>query len=161
MSCLNPLTFYTNNHDGTSTKLMVPCRKCLGCSLDYSKEWSFRCLLEASLHRDNCFVTLTYDNSNCPYEISKKDVQDFLKRLRKAVFPLKIRYYCCGEYGSKYLRPHYHLILFGYDFPDRYFFQKKTVAFFIVPLFWRGFGLMVIVLLEMLPHLLRFIVANT
>lgn len=31
----------------------------------------------------------------------------------------KIRYYHCGEYGSKNMRPHYHACIFNFDFPDR------------------------------------------
>ncbi|WP_445236462.1 rolling circle replication-associated protein [Escherichia sp. E4385] len=28
-------------------------------------------------------------------------------------------FFGCGEYGSKLERPHYHAIIFGYDFPDK------------------------------------------
>lgn len=48
----------------------------------------------------------------------KRHLQLFFKRLRKAIRPIKIRYYAVGEYGDENLRPHYHIILFGYRFPD-------------------------------------------
>lgn len=51
--------------------------------------------------------------------LSKSDHQKFMKRLRKHTGK-KVRFFMCGEYGEKLQRPHYHYILFGYDFPDRY-----------------------------------------
>lgn len=36
-----------------------------------------------------------------------------------------LRYYMCGEYGPKTLRPHYHMILFGHWFGDS---KKHTVS---------------------------------
>ena len=44
----------------------------------------------------------------------KRDVQLFLKRLRKKLQPHKIRYFICSEYGPTTSRPHYHGILFNY-----------------------------------------------
>lgn len=44
-----------------------------------------------------------------------RDIQLFLKRLRKYInknYNEKIRYYVIGEYGTKSLRPHWHLLLF-------------------------------------------------
>lgn len=44
-----------------------------------------------------------------------RDIQLFLKRLRKHIFKYygeKIRFYIIGEYGSKSLRPHWHCLLF-------------------------------------------------
>lgn len=95
---------------------MVPCGRCLQCRMSRAKEWSVRCFHEASLHRQNCFLTLTYNNAHLPAfgSLSKRDVQLFLKRLRKAISPVKIRYFLCGEYGSHYSRPHYHLLIFGW-----------------------------------------------
>lgn len=79
---------------------------------------------------ENAFVTLTYDNNHLPenYSVSIREIQLFIKRLRKSLNPQtkntkhknykKIRYFAVGEYGSKTLRPHYHLIIFGFDFSD-------------------------------------------
>lgn len=47
-----------------------------------------------------------------------------MKRLRKACGP-EIRYYMCGEYGEKLGRPHYHYLLFGYQFQDRKYHKKS------------------------------------
>jgi hypothetical protein len=76
---------------------------------------------ESSLYEKNCFITLTYDDDHLPEggTLVKKDFQDFMKRLRKANPGSKIRYYHCGEYGDQHKRPHYHAILFNYDFNDK------------------------------------------
>lgn len=73
------------------------------------------------MHETSSFVTLTYSGQHLPtdYSLSKRHLQTWLKRLRFVVDPIRIRYFACGEYGGKTLRPHYHCIVFGYDFPDR------------------------------------------
>ena len=98
----------------------IPCGKCYECLQSYSKEWSYRCYCESFYHDESCFITLTYKDS--PVTLVKKDYQLFLKRLRKKIYPKKIKYFACGEYGSKGKRPHYHLIIFGYRPPDLEFF---------------------------------------
>ena len=40
----------------------VPCGQCIGCRLERSRQWAMRCVHEAQLHRDNSFITLTYDD---------------------------------------------------------------------------------------------------
>ena len=50
-------------------------------------------------------------------QFDQQDLQAFFKRLRFHLEPKKIRYYACGEYGTKTLRPHYHVCLFGW-FPE-------------------------------------------
>lgn len=98
-----------------------PCGKCVECKEQYSTEWAFRCMLEASKHEQNCFITLTYNDANLPKEgVCKRSAQLFMKRLRKSIEPLKVRYFLCGEYGAEKNRPHYHIILFGYDFQDKW-----------------------------------------
>lgn len=99
----------------------VPCGQCAGCRLDRSRQWATRCMHESQLHEDNIFITLTYSDDNLPSggTLIKKDFQDFMKRFRKHTSPVKIRYFHSGEYGEKFRRPHYHAIIFGYDFPDK------------------------------------------
>lgn len=98
----------------------IPCGRCIGCRLSRSKEWALRCVHEASCHQENCFITLTYGPEHLPPDggLRKKHVQDFFKRLRKKIQPRKVKYYYCGEYGDKNNRPHYHILLFGYNFTD-------------------------------------------
>lgn len=76
---------------------------------------------EAKMHEASCFLTLTYSDENLPEfkSLSKVDCQLFLKRLRERVSPAKIRFFLSGEYGEDFARPHYHALIFGYDFPDR------------------------------------------
>lgn len=102
--------------------LELPCGKCLECQKEYSKIWSFRIMLEAKKHVDNCFLTLTYADN--PKTLVKRDLQLFLKRLRRRIEPVKIRFFACGEYGKKGRRPHYHLIIFGWNPHDLEFFFK-------------------------------------
>lgn len=72
-------------------------------------------MLESYKHAKCAFVTLTYNEENLPNgeTLKPKDLQDFLKRLRKALDPQRIRYFGCGEYGEISNRPHYHLAIFG------------------------------------------------
>lgn len=48
-----------------------------------------------------------------PTMLSKVPLQNFLKRLRKKLNDPTMSYYACGEYGHKYGRPHYHLMLWS------------------------------------------------
>lgn len=104
--------------------LAIPCGQCIGCRLTRSRDWAVRCVHEASLHEENCFITLTYNDDSLPLDnsLNKKHYQDFMKRLRFK-FPNKIRFFHCGEYGEKLGRPHYHACLFGHDFPDKIYWK--------------------------------------
>lgn len=106
----------------------VPCGQCVGCRLERSRQWAVRCVHEASLHEHNCFVTLTYNDKCLPLggTLVKRDHQLFLKRLRKYIYPEKVRFYMCGEYGEQLKRPHYHFILFGIDFPDKFLWIRNN-----------------------------------
>lgn len=109
-------------------RLDLPCGRCVGCLMAYSKGWAIRCLHEASLYDWNCFITLTYDDKNLPYggSLDKAEFSDFMKRLRKR-FGVAIRFFACGEYGPVHLRPHYHALIFNHDFDDRVLY-KETEA---------------------------------
>lgn len=94
---------------------ILPCGQCYQCRLERSREWAARCILEAQMHKENCFVTLTYDDAHLPsdYGLQKSDLTNFFKRLRYNT-GVKLRYFACGEYGDLYSRPHYHICIFGF-----------------------------------------------
>jgi len=101
--------------------IQLPCGQCIGCRLSRSIMWATRCMHESQLHEANCFITLTYDEHHLPdnHTLDHDYFQKFMKRLRKEISPTKVRYFMCGEYGDDSWRPHFHAILFGYDFPDK------------------------------------------
>ena len=123
--------------------MLIPCGQCIGCRIQKRQDWATRIEMEAKTWPKESvwFVTLTYDNEHIPgvnhetgevvrgamYLRRKKepdlainqtlwyeDIQNFLKRLRKA-YSGQLRYFVAGEYGEKTGRPHYHMILFGYQ----------------------------------------------
>ena len=139
MPCYSPLTAYNKGKKPNGKKdltfqkpsaymeeVQIPCGQCIGCRLKHAQKWAIRCDHEMQLHDNNCFVTLTYNDESLPndYSLIKPHLQKFFKRLRKAIHPKKISFFACGEYGETTWRPHYHAIIFGYDFPD-----KQSTAF--------------------------------
>lgn len=120
----------------------LPCGKCPGCVKRKTSGWSFRLRKESELHTHAEFVTLTYENPPLTRRnlmtLDKRDCQLFFKRLRKLTnkrikehfekitktpkakinVNTTIRYYLAGEYGTRYGRPHYHIILFGAEQQD-------------------------------------------
>jgi hypothetical protein len=110
----NSITF--KEEEGKGNAFPLPCNKCLGCRLEKSRQWAVRCVHEAQMHEESCFITLTYKEMPEGNSLNKKHFQDFMKRLRKKLEPKKIKYFACGEYGEKLERPHYHAIIFGHDF---------------------------------------------
>lgn len=67
-------------------------------------------LSQAVWHRDALNATKHYSYNPCL--LCKSHYQNFLKRLRKNTGLSDISYVLCGEYGSKYGRPHFHMVLF-------------------------------------------------
>lgn len=125
--CVNP--YIAKTKDGKS--IPVPCGKCLDCRQQYQNEWIFRLTQECKRTNFPCFVTLTYNDDNLPVDVDdssgellgvlvKRHVQLFMKRLRKngGDYLKDCRYYAIGEYGSKFNRPHYHLILIAPHVPN-------------------------------------------
>ena len=49
-----------------------------------------------------------------------------MKKLRGRLSPKRVRYFHCGEYGEKFSRPHYHVCLFGFGFPDKVFYKEAN-----------------------------------
>ncbi|AXH75123.1 MAG: replication initiator protein [Microviridae sp.] len=103
----------------TDRPLSLPCGRCIGCRLEYARQWAVRCMHEASLWDSNCFLTLTYSDAYLPQNgsLRPRDVVLFLKRLRKQ-YGAGIRFFQCGEYGEQLARPHHHMLLFNHRFGD-------------------------------------------
>lgn len=118
----------------------IPCSRCIGCRLEYSRQWANRCMLELQYHKSSYFVTLTYNEHFVPRSyygnsdtgealpsltLRKTDFQKFMKRLRKAFPDQLIRFFMCGEYGPETFRPHYHVILFGLELDDLVLYKQS------------------------------------
>lgn len=110
----------------------IGCGHCYDCRMQYALNWANRLMLEKRTFPDHCwFLTLTYDDENLKpsknfpgiFTLSKKDTQDFHKRLRFALYGSDgppdgvpgYRFFLAGEYGDHTFRPHYHEI--SYNLP--------------------------------------------
>lgn len=85
--------------------LKLPCNNCVGCRLERARQWAMRCMDEASLYKDNSFITLTFNETHLPNNRSL-DVsifQKFMKRLRKEVAPLRIRFFTAASMALRIL----------------------------------------------------------
>lgn len=124
---------YVPRMDIVDSFVTIPCGQCIGCRLEYSRQWANRLMLEALYHDYAWFVTLTYNDEHVPFSyyddpdtgealgalsLRKKDMQLWMKRLRKRFSDQKIRFYLSGEYGDQTFRPHYHAIVFGLELND-------------------------------------------
>jgi len=137
MACDNPFHVVVNKQS-----IPVPCGRCPPCKIRRVNEWVFRLVKEDEISSSSHFITLTYDTDHVPLSphgfmtLCKTDFQKYMKRLRKLCEPhfeelnkgrlkkdrITLKYYACGEYGSKTSRPHYHAIVF--NCPDEaYFFD--------------------------------------
>lgn len=104
----------------------VPCGKCPECLRRRQSSWVFRLKEELKVSTSAVFLTLTYMDDWIPTSfngnqtLDKTDWQKFMKRLRKKLGKNgpKLKYYTCGEYGSRTQRPHLHAILF--NLPQEY-----------------------------------------
>lgn len=81
----DPRTFGTwaSLADSGSFKVAIPCKHCIGCHLDYARDWANRLLIELKDMKCGIFLTLTYDNDHLPRTkdgvptLSKRDIQLF------------------------------------------------------------------------------------
>lgn len=139
MTCYFPLTawrsrdlnetrmVFSSEKGLPGTRVQLPCGQCIGCRLDRARKWAVRCMHEKSMHKENCFLTLTYSDDNIPPNgsLNKRDVVLFLKRLRRK-YGSGIRFFQCGEYGERLMRPHHHMLVFGFNFSDRKLFSIRN-----------------------------------
>ena len=136
----NQKTVYYRGKDYPIDMLIkIPCGKCVGCRLEYSRQWANRCMLELQYHDSAYFCTFTYDDDHVPrtyypdpetgeafpaMTLQKRDFQLLMKRIRKHFPDDQIRFFACGEYGSQTFRPHYHAIIFGLHLSDLIPYKK-------------------------------------
>lgn len=78
------------------------------------------------MHKASCFVTLTYKTPPAGGSLDRAAFPGLVKRLRRAHPGLRLKYFHCGEYGELLERPHYHGLIFGYDFPDRTLWRTSS-----------------------------------
>lgn len=109
--------------------MYVPCGKCPNCRSKSRYDLSTRIFFETSFAKSAYFITLTYSEDCLPLSkegrpcFDKKQVQDFMKRVRRRLEPTRLRFFLTCEYGDgkdaqKYLnqygtefgRSHYHAI---------------------------------------------------
>lgn len=125
--------------------LKIPCGQCIGCRLEYSRQWANRCMLELGYHDQSWFVTLTYDDAHVPrtwavdketgevvapaMSLRSRDLQLFLKQIRYRFPNDKVRFFAAGEYGDNTLRPHYHLIIFGLHLQDLIPYKNSPLGY--------------------------------
>lgn len=125
--CLNPKWVYKqgrykeSNYRGEKGQFYElgtwsKCGSCETCVAERANNWLVRNYYEERAHQKKCFITLTYAEN--PYILVKKDMQDFLKRLRTNLDRStgeKIRVFTNGEYGTINNRPHHHIIIYGWE----------------------------------------------
>lgn len=110
MSCYHPMIRdkstgkVLGSADNINTKnpnyQLIPCNHCIGCKLEYSRQWAIRCACETKMNPENkWFLTLTYDDEHLPtdYSLNRKDFTRFMDTLRH--HNTGIRFFGCGEYG--------------------------------------------------------------
>lgn len=134
MACYHPVTIELRKKEwarSVSLPTAVPCGSCLGCRGDQARNWAIRAQHEARMHDSAWFLTLTYDEENIPKfgALCPEHLSVFFKTLRRREAetahrhgrePKRLSYYACGEYGERSERPHYHALLFGFDFLDKH-----------------------------------------
>lgn len=123
---------FSSGYAQSCLSLALPCGTCVGCRLERARQWAMRCMDEASLYKDNSFITLTFRPEVLAQRGPGLDVRDFqlfMKRLRKFTGGQMIRYFHCGEYGSNFFRPHYHALLFNMGFPDRVYLKHSKAGY--------------------------------
>ena len=153
MACYHLITI---KNPKTGEHIQVPCGHCIGCLEDMQRDWTFRMIqeLKSNLSRPAVFVTLTYNDENLPTEevneqtgevfqkpsVVKRDIQLFMKSLRKAIdtrikknkwkgYKGSIKYFFTSEYGPEGGRPHYHGIIYGLN--------KNRIAYELINGAWR------------------------
>lgn len=114
--------------------IRIPCGKCIGCRMDYSRSWADRLTYHSFGKEDSSwFITLTYDDDHIVdldhsenydlYALRYDDMTDFIKKLRNKFRGFDIDYFYSGEYGDDSFRPHFHMIIYNLPLEDLQFWK--------------------------------------
>jgi hypothetical protein len=119
--CSSPITI-----EVSAGPIQVACKQCLNCRINRQSALTLRNVFEDNDSILSSFWTLTYNQEEIEEKgelLDWKDLQNFCKRLRawntrnqKNFVP--VRYFACGEYGSKSGRKHFHLLIYNSHIPD-------------------------------------------
>lgn len=149
MTCFHPLNAWQHRKAGGKPIFNPPkmadaflyepiklaCGSCIGCRVMQRDAMAARIMNEASLYKVNCVLTLTYAPENLPRRCTlvKSHPRKFIKRLRKRFAwdreghcNCVIRFSGCGEYGEAMDRPHYHVIIFNWEPPDKVVYKDAN-----------------------------------
>ena len=86
-----------------------------------------------------------------------EDIQKFLKRLRKA-YRGKLRYFVAGEYGEQTARPHYHMILYGWEPTDlKHLYKIQHNGYFTSEWLANLWGMGQIQIAQAVPETYRYV----
>lgn len=129
MECINPIFL-------KKVGFTVRCGKCEPCIEHNVLEWAVRLQSEYDKCLTAYYIDLTFNDEHVKKypKLDKSQFQRFLKRLMnfntrgvpkyaksvkvskiKGKHP-KIKYFATGEYGTKFFRPHWHLILINFPY---------------------------------------------
>lgn len=143
MACFRPIRAFQLDdgkivfHERGAVKrpLTLPCGSCRGCLYVRARSWAIRCMCESRLYDNNMFLTLTYNDDCIPndFGLHYRDFQLFVKRLRKLA---NFRFFCCGEYGDRFKRPHFHALIFGYVPSDLKVFSETGFTSKLIDSVW-------------------------
>lgn len=142
--CLSPKWIYKkgkykkDNYNGLEGDIYeigayTKCGCCEQCMNEKSNNWVVRNYYESKAHEKISFITLTYEKN--PVILVRKDLQDFIKRLRRYLDyrkEKKVRIFQCGEYGTLNGRPHYHITVYGWTDEDAKFLdvnKRKNIVY--------------------------------
>lgn len=115
--------------NGDLITILTKCRKCWECKKENARLWTYRIWNEIMvIDKEKLnFITLTYNNKYNDNKLHKEHLQKFFKKLRKNNPQQKnIKYLACGEYGTRFKRPHYHIILINFKFNDKVLLNTKS-----------------------------------
>lgn len=134
--CVNPISIKNPRIKGGTfdnmyhpVYLTVPCGHCYECLLKKQNDWYVRNFYEWKNSKENksnaYYYTLTYNDHNLlrVYGVcsrigvrlfDKEKVKHFLRRLGSRLNRrgIKLKYFLVSELGSKYERPHHHVIFY-------------------------------------------------